>query len=347
MAIAFCASASGLQAIQAILVECMTSVGIVSCKVGCIYAASVLSDVTSFTRQRKEREEMEKRHEKELTQFKKKVEIKKHRQHQQRAQQQQQQLKDAFQAQMKKERLKEQQQQGTTQQQPSIRHKSSTEEGLEPTDHSKSNGYSPEMLAAANSNVSKKTFDKQIEQLAQFESKAKKKPVSSVVSGQATAGKMEPKLSLNQIKVNQLQRERVVPGEVPPVQTVPTPGPSRTGPQVVSQTTVPQQPIGAFPGTFSNLQGPPQGSQVPVTSYSGAVVNGPWPNGPDNVQWAANMDEHQWHPVGEPQPPWTVPGSSATGQYVVRMPQPFAPAANVVGQPFVVQSAPHQQMPHR
>ena len=79
--------------------------------------------------------------------FKKKVESRKVRQHQQRVQQQQQQLKDAFQAQMKKERLKEQHQ-GTAQQQPPVRHKSSTEEALEPTDHSKINGYSPETLAA-------------------------------------------------------------------------------------------------------------------------------------------------------------------------------------------------------
>lgn len=312
-----------------------------------------------FDRQRKEKDELEKRHEKELSTFKKKVESRKLRQHNQRSQQQQQQLKDAFQAQMKKEKLKEQQQ-GTVQQQPSIRHKSSTEEVLEPTDHSKINGYSPETLATTFS-VSKKSFsgiDKEIEQLAQFESKTKKKPPSSAVPGQVSAGKMEQKLSLNQIKVNQLQRERVVPVEVPPGQT--TPGPTRSGPQVVSQTTVSQQPLGSFSGprntSFSNLQAP-QGAQVPVTSYSGAVVNGPWPSGPDNVQWAPGMEDHQWHPVGEPQPPWSAEGtawpvgvnsgSNSSGQYVVRMPQPFVPAANVAGQPFVVQTAPHQQMPHR
>lgn len=314
-----------------------------------------------FDRQRKEKDELEKRHEKELSTFKKKVESRKLRQHNQRSQQQQQQLKDAFQAQMKKEKLKEQQQ-GTVQQQPSIRHKSSTEEVLEPTDHSKINGYSPETLATTFS-VSKKSFsgiDKEIEQLAQFESKTKKKPPSSAVPGQVSAGKMEQKLSLNQIKVNQLQRERVVPVEVPPGQTVTTPGPTRSGPQVVSQTTVAQQPLGSFSGprntSFSNLQAP-QGAQVPVTSYSGAVVNGPWPSGPDNVQWAPGMEDHQWHPVGEPQPPWSAEGtawpvgvnsgSNSSGQYVVRMPQPFVPAANVAGQPFVVQTAPHQQMPHR
>ena len=99
-----------------------------------------------------------------------------------------------------------------------------------------------------------------------------------------------------------------------------------------------------------------QGAQVPVTSYSGAAINGPWPNGPDNVQWTPNMEEHQW-PVGEPQPPWPTEGtawavavnsgSNSSGQYVVRIPQPFVPSANVAGQPFVVQTAPHQQMPHR
>lgn len=297
------------------------------------------------TRHRKEKEELEKRHEKEIMQFKKKTEMKKQRQHQQRTQQQQQQLKDAFQAQMKKERQQQQQHQ---QQQPPLRHKSSTEEGPEYNDHSKINGCSAEMsAAAANANVPKKTFsgiDKEIEQLAQFESKTKKKPTSSAVAGQATGGKVEPKLSLNQIKVNQLQRE------VPPIQTASTPGPPRTGSQGVPQATVSQQPIAAFPSTFSNLQAPPQGAQVPVTSYTGAVINGPWPNGPDNVQWAANMDEHQWHPVGESQPSWPVAvnaNSNASGQYVVRIPQSFAPAANVVGQQFVVQSAPHQQMPHR
>lgn len=154
---------------------------------------------------------MEKKHEKELSAFKKKVENRKVRQHNQRSQQQQQQLKDAFQAQMKKEKLKEQQQ-GMVQ-----RHKSSAEETVaEPTDHSKINGYSPETLSTTLS-VSKKSFsgiDKEIEQLAQFESKTKKKPPSSVVPGQVSAGKMEQKLSLNQIKVNQLQRERVVPVEV-------------------------------------------------------------------------------------------------------------------------------------
>ena len=316
-------------------------------------------DYFIFFRQRKEKDEMEKRHEKELSTFKKKVEGRKLRQSQQRTHQQQQQLKDAYQAQMKKERLKEQQ--GATQQQqqqqqpPPLRHKSSTDE--EPiTDHSKSNGCSPEILAA-NSNISKKTFsgiDKEIEQLAQFESKTKKKPPSSVVPGQVPPGKIEPKLSLNQIKVNQLQRDRVVPVEVPPVQTVTNPaGPTRNGSQVVPQATVPQQPFsGPRNASFNNLQGP-QSAQAPVTSYSGAVINGPWPNGPENVQWAPNMEEHQ------PQPLWSAEGtawagapvnsgSNSSGQYAVRIPQPFVPTANVAAsQPFVVQTAPHQQMPHR
>lgn len=312
-----------------------------------------------FDRQRKEKDELEKRHEKELSTFKKKVENRKLRLHNQRSQQQQQQLKDAFQAQMKKEKLKEQQQ-GMVQ-----RNKSSTEEPVaEPTDHSKINGCSPETLSTTFS-VSKKSFsgiDKEIEQLAQFESKTKKKPPSSVVPGQVSAAKMEQKLSLNQIKVNQLQRERVVPVEVPPGQTATTPGPTRSGPQVVSQATVSQQPLGSFSGprntSYSNLQAP-QGTQVPVTSYSGAVINGPWPGGPDNVQWAPSMEEHQWHPVGEPQSPWPAgaegnawpvavnSGSNSSGQYVVRMSQPYVPAANVAGQSYVVQTVPHQQMPHR
>ena len=294
-----------------------------------------------------------------MSTFKKKIENRKLRQHNQRSQQHQQQLKDAFQAQMKKEKLKEQQQVVVQ------RHKSSTEDPVvEPTDHFKINGYSPEPLSTTLS-VSKKSFsgiDKEIEQLAQFESKTKKKPTSSAVPGQVSAGKMEPKLSLNQIKVNQLQRERVVPGEVPPGQTVTTPGPTRSGSQVVSQTTVSQQPLGSFSGprntSYSNLQAS-QGVQVPVTTYSGAVVNGPWPSGPDNVQWAPSMEEHQWHPVGEPQPPWPAgaegtawpvtvnSGSNSSGQYVVRMSQPLVPAANVAGQPFVVQTVPQQQMPHR
>lgn len=261
---------------------------------------------------------------------------------------------------MKKEKLKEQQQ--NMAQQPAIRHKSSTEEALEPTDHSKINGYSPETVAAT-LNTAKKSFsgiDKEIEQLAQFESKTKKKPPSSAVPGQVSAPKIEPKLSLNQIKVNQLQRDRVVPVEVPPVQTVPTPASTRSGAQVgVSQAPV-SQPLSTFSGprntSFSNLQGP-QGAQVPGTSYSGAVMNGPWSSGPDNVQWAPNMEEHQWSSVGEPQPPWPAEGgawpvavnsgSNSSGQYVVRIPQSFVPTANVAGQPFVVQTAPHQQLPHR
>lgn len=311
-----------------------------------------------FVRQRKEKEDMERKHEKELMAFKKKVESKKQRQHQQRAQQQQQQLKDAFQAQMKKEKLKEQQQQGGGQALASSRQKASTEEAQEPVDHSKSNGCNAELLANANSS-NKKSFsgiDKEIEQLAQFESKTKKKPSSSAVqtrqAGQPAAGKMETKLSLNQIKVNQLTNK--------PAPTVTNPVPARNGTQVVVQTPVPQVPqqaIGTFSGprnpSFSNLQGP-QGAPVPVTNYSGAVINGPWSSGPDNVQWAPNMEEHQWTSVAEPQPAWpTVPvtvtsGSNSTGQYVVRIPQqPFVPAANVAGQPFVVQAAPHQQLPHR
>lgn len=302
-------------------------------------------------RQRKEKEDMEKKHEKELMAFKKKVESRKQRQQQQRAQQQQQQLKDAYQAQMKKEKLKEQQQ-GIPQHQTQ-RHKTSTDDTQEPLDHSKSNGCSSEILA--NSSNSKKTFsgiDKEIEQLAQFESKTKKKPSSSVVqarqAGQPPAGKMETKLSLNQIKVHQQTNK--------PVQTVPNPVPTRNGPQVVAQAAVPQQPIATFSGprnpSFSNLQGA-QGAQVPVTSYGGTVINGPWTSGPDNVPWAPSMEEHQWPSVAEPQPPWpavAVPlnsGSNSSGQYVVRMPQPFVPAANVTGAPFVVQAAPHQQMPHR
>ena len=305
-----------------------------------------------FDRQRKEKDELEKRHEKELSAFKKKVESRKLRQLNQRSQQQQQQLKDAFQAQMKKEKLKEQQQCMVQ------RNKSSTEEPVvESTDHSKINGYSPETLSTTLS-VSKKSFsgiDKEIEQLAQFENKTKKKPPSSAVPGQVSAGKMELKLSLNQIKVNQLQRERVVPAEVPPGQTVTTPG-------VVSQTTVSQQPLGSFSGprntSYSNLPAP-QGVQVPVPSYSGTVVNGPWPSGPDNVQWAPSLEDPQWHPVGEPQSPWPAgtegtawpvavnSGSNSSGQYVVRMSQPFVPAANAAGQPYVVQTVPQQQMPHR
>ena len=309
---------------------------------------------------------MEKKHEKELTTFKKKVENRKQRQQQQRAQQQQQQLKDAFQAQMKKEKLKEQQhgtvQHSTVQQHVQYstvsRHKSSTDEVQEQFDHSKSNGCSSEMLA--NSNNSKKTFSgigKEIEQLAQFESKTKKKPSSSVVQarqpGQAPAGKMETKLSLNQIKVNQQTSK--------PVQTVAHPVPARNGPQVVGQTPVPQQPIPQQPITtfsgprnpsFSNLQGP-QGAQAPVTNYSGASVNGPWNGGPDNVPWAPSMEEHQWPSVVEPHPSWpsapvaVIAGSNSSGQYVVRMPQQFVPAATVAGQQFVVQAAPHQQLPHR
>lgn len=308
-------------------------------------------------RQRKEKEEMEKKHEKELTTFKKKVESRKQRQQQQRAQQQQQQLKDAFQAQMKKEKLKEQQH-GGAQHSTVSRHKTSTDEVQEQFDHSKSNGCSSEMLA--NSNNSKKTFsgiDKEIEQLAQFESKTKKKPSSSVVQtrqpGQAPAGKMETKLSLNQIKVNQQTNK--------PVQTVAHPVPARNGPQVVAQTPVPQQPIQQQPITtfsgprnpsFSNLQGP-QGAQAPVTNYSGAGMNGPWTSGSDNVPWAPSMEEQQWPSVVEPQPPWpSVPvavnaNSNSSGQYVVRMPQQFVPAGTVAGQQFVVQAAPQQQLPHR
>ena len=297
-------------------------------------------------RQRKEKEDMEKRHDKELMTFKKKVESRKQRQQQQRTQQQQQQLKDAFQAQMKKEKLKEQQQQGTGQHQVLARHKSSTEETQEPVgEHAKSNGCS------SDSNTSKKSFigiDKEIEQLAQFESKTKKKPSSSVVqtrqAGQPPVGKVETKLSLNQIKVNQQ------------IQTVTNPVPARNGSQVVAPTAVPQQPMASFTGprnpSFSNLQGP-QGTQVPVTSYGGTVMNGPWSSGPDNVQWAPNMEEHQWASVAEPQPPWPAvavnvnSGSTSSGQYVVRMPQQFAPTANVPGQQFVVQPTPHPQMPHR
>ena len=298
-----------------------------------------------FFRQRKEKEDLEKRHDKELVQFKKKVESKKQRQQQQRTQQQQQQLKDAYQAQMKKEKLKEQQQ-GTAGGQVISRHKSSTdtETELQAVDHAKSNGCSSE------SNTSKKSFsgiDKEIEQLAQFESKIKKKP-SSVVqtrqSGQPPTGKVETKLSLNQIKVNQQ------------IQTVTNPVPARNGPQVVVQTAaVPQQPMGTFTGarnpSFPNLQAP-QGVQVPVTSYGGAVINGPWPSGPDNVQWAPNMEEHQWSSVTEPPPPWPAgavtanSGANSSGPYVVRMPQQFVPAASVPGQQFVVQTAPHPQMPH-
>ena len=298
-----------------------------------------------FFRQRKEKEDLEKKHEKEKEQFKKKVESKKQRQQQQRAQQQQQQRKDAYQAQMKKEKLKEQQQ-GTAGGQVISRHKSSTDETeLQAVEHAKSNGCSSE------SNTSKKSFsgiDKEIEQLAQFESKIKKKPSSSVVqtrqSGQPPTGKMETKLSLNQIKVNQQ------------IQTVTNPVPARNGPQVVVQTAVPQQPMGTFTAarnpSFPNLQAP-QGVQVPVTSYGGAVMNGPWPSGPDNVQWAPNMEEHQWSSVTEPPPPWPAgavtvnSGSNSSGQYVVRMPQQFVPAASVPGQQFVVQTAPHPQMPHR
>lgn len=303
-------------------------------------------------RQRKEKEDIERKHEKELMAFKKKIDSKKQRQQQQRTQQQQQQLKDAFQAQMKKEKLKEQQQ-GVSQHHIVSRHKSNTDEVQEPLDHSKSNGYSSETMA--NSNNPKKTFsgiDKEIEQLAQFESKTKKKPSSSVVQARQTgpppAGKVETKLSLNQIKVNQQTSK--------PVQTVTNPVPTRNGPQVVPQTAVPPQPMATFTGprnaSFSNIQGT-QGAQVPVTNYSGAVMNGPWPSGPDNVQWAPNMEEHQWSAVAEPQPSWptvAVPvnsGSNSSGQYVVRIPQQFVPAANVAGQPFVVQAAPHQQLPHR
>ena len=309
----------------------------------CKPCVKVLTSAFSFSiRQRKEKEDMEKKHEKELMAFKKKVESRKQRQQQQRAQQQQQQLKDAFQAQMKKEKLKEQQQGIPQHQTP--RHKSSTDDVQEPLDHSKSNGCSSEILA--NSSNSKKTFsgiDKEIEQLAQFESKTKKKPSSSVVqsrqAGQPPAGKVETKLSLNQIKVHQQTNK--------PVQTVTNPVSTRNGPQVVAQTAVPQQPIASFSGprnpSFSNLQGP-QGAQVPVTSYGGTVINGPW---------APGMEEHQWPSVAEPQSPWpavAVPlnsGSNSSGQYVVRMPQPFVPAASVTGQPFVVQAAPHQQMSHR
>lgn len=314
---------------------------------------------------RKEKEELEKKHEKELMAFKKKIESKKQRQQQQRAQQHQQQLKDAYQAQLKKEKMKEQQQQqssvavATTQHQSASRIKSISDEVLvDPlVDHAKINGcYSSELVTANSNSQSKKTFSGiDIEQLAQFESETKKKPSSSVVqtrqAGQQPAGKTETKLSLNQIKVNQQTNK--------PVQNVTHPVPTRNGPQVVTQTPVPQQqPIGTFTGSrnpsFSNLQGP-QGAQVPVSNYSGTAVNGPWKGGPENVpSWASGMEEHQWGtPVAEPQSPWSSvavnvnSGSNSSGQYVVRVPQQFVPATNVTGQQFVVQAAPHQQIPHR
>ena len=267
---------------------------------------------------------------------------------------------------MKKEKLKEQQQQQqqqgvTTQHQGVARLKSNLDETASEqhmVDHSKSNGCtsgsSSDIAPAGSNSHSKKTFsgiDKEIEQLAQFESKTKKKPSSSVVqtrqAGQQPAGKAEIKLSLNQIKVNQQTSKPTTPSTAVAHTT-------RNG----SQANVPQQPIASFTGTrnpnFSNIPAS-QGTQVPVSNYSGTVISGPWPSGPESVpSWNSGVEEHQWGtPVAEPQSPWSsVPvavnsGANATGQYVVRMPQPFVSAANVAGQQFVVPPTPHQQMPHR
>ena len=124
------------------------------------------------------------------------------------------------------------------------------------------------------------------------------------------------------------------------------------------QTNVPQQPIATFTRTknrsFSNIPAS-QGAQVPVSNYSGTVINGPWPSGPESVpSWNSGVEKHQWGPpVSEPQSPWSsVPVAvnsvaNATGQYDVRMPQPFVAAANVAGQQFVVPLEPQQQMPQR
>ena len=248
---------------------------------------------------------------------------------------------------MKKEKL---QQQAQSPAQPTLWRSNSADESRDPSDYVRSNGYSSEVsLSSSNSKKSFASIDKEIEQLAQFESKAKKKPTASSVPGQALSGKLETKLSLNQIKVHQQQRERVVPMETPPVVSVTTPGSStRVAPQAVTQTSVPQQSMNTFTGAmnpgFSNSLSQSQSAQVPATTYSGAVVNGPW---------AASVEHQQWA-VGEPQPGWTTegtpwavpvcPGSNAGGPW---MPQPFLTGTNVTGPSFVVQTAPHQKMPHR
>jgi hypothetical protein len=221
----------------------------------------------------------------------------------------------------------------------------------------------------------RKTFtstDKEIEQLVLFESEAKMKTSveKKVVVGVSVSSKTETKMSLNQIKESQQQRDMVSKStsnqqqrdmvskstsnqqqrdmvskstsSIAQMRKGPTPPPQVQTQQLAAAA-------GAFPAirnpSFTNLTQMP--SQSPAPSTNGTTTNfpsnvAPWGGSQQEIsQWKATIDKK-----------WTADSQSWMAAEGVRFPTNatthFVPVTNVNNQPFAPPpTGQKQQVPHR
>ncbi|EDO42536.1 predicted protein [Nematostella vectensis] len=220
-------------------------------------------------------------------------------------------------------------------------------------DHSKHNGYASEHAPSGQQPQPKRTFsntDKEIEQLVQFESNAKKALANATPGMQP---KLDPKLSLNQIKESQSKRDMVPrDGISPTLQKRPTP-PPQTAPQGSNYTA-----------TYNSVK---QTSSAAVTSTGAYMNTTGWTGGAGGVAAAAGgggsyPPEHAgtaWGAPPDPSSGWIVGDAqwrnAHPGQFVPIISQPFTGAGITTSQfvPSMTQAATQkqpvtqQQLPHR
>lgn len=273
---------------------------------GSVIYQSMLMKVSFFTvRHRREREELDRKHEKDLLNLRKKLE-----------------LRNA-----KPRSASNPQQPGSNNipgqhgynQLPRQRSNEESHESL------KANGFQMEHHNTQPRKSFKNT-DKEIEQLAQFESKTKKK-IDSRNEKKPATGHAE-KMSLNQIKESQQQNYK---GSITgTMKKGPTP-PPQTQAQLTTTTS------------YSGSRNPSYGNIAQIPGQNPANTNFPVWGGTAPAQ-----DIKQWQ--GNMEPRWTqdnqawLPSTTAVqqGAFVPITTQGFVPVATLSNQPFQNHKTPHR-----
>lgn len=192
------------------------------------------------------------------------------------------------------------------------------------------------------------TTDKEIEQLNLFASEAKMKTLTEKKVVVSTTSKTESKMSLNQIKESQLQRDMVS-------KSTSSMGQMRKGPTPPPQGQSQQITAGTFPvsrnTSFPNLsQMPSQTTQPPSKMHP--TTNGNTTNFPSNVaQWGGSQQElSQWKASIEKQ--WAADNQAWLSSEGVTWPSTgsahFVPVTTVNNQPYAQPpNGQKQKVPHR
>lgn len=192
------------------------------------------------------------------------------------------------------------------------------------------------------------TTDKEIEQLNLFASEAKMKTSTEKKVVVSVTSKTESKMSLNQIKESQLQRDMVS-------KSTSSIGQMRKGPTPPPQSQTQQTAAGSFPvsrnTSFPNLSQMPSQTTQPASNKL-PTTNGNATNFPSNVApWGGNQQEiSQWKASIEKQ--WATDNQAWLASEGVSWPSGgpahFVPVTTANNQPLLPPpTGQKQQVPHR